>query len=403
VDYIIAHVYRARYLVKDIEILPLETKSDHNAMNFTLRRSKQPFQTKRLNLPPLKDDNNDVFHTLVQENAIPQPFLLLDETFKRSSLRNGSMNDQIDNNNLGARSGETKTNHEGDNVIKKVGMQPPMLNKDNFDQFFSYNPTKTILASNNEMAIPKKKKQIESTEQNIQELNTQGSSPNSLQTPLHNIKNSQNVFPIVELQKESSKTKEHQLELDEQTISKKELNITQRVENQYGMVETIHNSNAKSMQFEANFGPNFDPVAWVEQKTTRLIHKIIANGLSPKQDLKKSHYPIVVSHKKGYMTKSINGSHVVQTMKVSPTNKILLENDQSSKFLNPIEDEIAVHDHVMLHLKKKDLMTINSRPTFVAPPGLVHVARFDSSYNNVCIIHFLGTSSNATVHLKKVP
>jgi hypothetical protein len=103
------------------------------------------------------------------------------------------------------------------------------------------------------------------------------------------------------------------------------------------------------------------------------------------------------------MTRSINGLHMVQRMKVSPTNKILLENNQSSKFLNPIEDEIAVHDHVMLHLKKKDLMTINSRPTFVAPPGLVHVARFDSSYNNVCIIHFLGTLSNVTVHLKKVP
>jgi hypothetical protein len=176
------------------------------------------------------------------------------------------------------------------------------------------------------------------------------------------------------------------------------------VENQCGMGQKVHNSNAKSMQFEANFGPNFDPIAWVEQKTTRLIHKIIANGLSPNQDLKKSHYPIVVSHKKGYMTKSINGSsHMVQTMKVSPTNKILLENNQSSKFLNPIEDEIAVHDHVMLHLKKKDLMTINSRPTFVAPPGLVHVARFDSSYNNVCIIHFLGTLLNVTVHLKKVP
>ena len=39
-DYILAPVSRARYLVKDIEILPLEKKSDHNAMNFTLRRPK---------------------------------------------------------------------------------------------------------------------------------------------------------------------------------------------------------------------------------------------------------------------------------------------------------------------------------------------------------------------------
>jgi len=31
------------------------------------------------------------------------------------------MNDKIDNNNLGAMSGETKTNHEGDNAIKKSG------------------------------------------------------------------------------------------------------------------------------------------------------------------------------------------------------------------------------------------------------------------------------------------
>ncbi len=94
--------------------------------------------------------------------------------------------------------------------------------------------------------------------------------------------------------------KEHQLELDEQTISKKELNFTQRVENQSGMGEKIHNSNAKSMQFKAKFGPNFDPIAWVEQKTTHLIHKIIANGLSPNQDLKKSHYPIVVSQERLY-------------------------------------------------------------------------------------------------------
>lgn len=40
VDYILAPVSRARYLVKDIEILPLENKSDHNAMNFTLRRPR---------------------------------------------------------------------------------------------------------------------------------------------------------------------------------------------------------------------------------------------------------------------------------------------------------------------------------------------------------------------------
>jgi hypothetical protein len=40
VDYILAPVSRARYLVKDIEILPLEKKSDHNAMNFTLRRPR---------------------------------------------------------------------------------------------------------------------------------------------------------------------------------------------------------------------------------------------------------------------------------------------------------------------------------------------------------------------------
>lgn len=40
IDYLLAPVSRARYLVKDIQILPLEKKSDHNAMNFTLRRPR---------------------------------------------------------------------------------------------------------------------------------------------------------------------------------------------------------------------------------------------------------------------------------------------------------------------------------------------------------------------------
>ena len=38
VDYLLAPVSRARYLLKDLRILPLEKKSDHNAITFSLRR-----------------------------------------------------------------------------------------------------------------------------------------------------------------------------------------------------------------------------------------------------------------------------------------------------------------------------------------------------------------------------
>lgn len=45
IDYLLAPVSRARYLLKDIHILPLEKKLDHNAIHFTLRRPR-----------PLQDD-----------------------------------------------------------------------------------------------------------------------------------------------------------------------------------------------------------------------------------------------------------------------------------------------------------------------------------------------------------
>lgn len=95
VDYILAPVSRARYLVKDIDILPLEKKSDHNAMNFTLRRP-QPQSKPLLH----KSESEDHPNCIVPSSDVVEPLrqtetlrTQLEELLKRIEHNEQAAND----------------------------------------------------------------------------------------------------------------------------------------------------------------------------------------------------------------------------------------------------------------------------------------------------------------------
>jgi hypothetical protein len=130
--------------------------------------------------------------------------------------------------------------------------------------------------------------------------------------------------------------------------------------------------------------PGFNAVAWFEAKTSRLLNKILADGLS-QQDVRHRKpapiegHPVFPNFKKGYMTKNVDALTKVTTKKHNPNSNKLdvrLGCLGSTEYWSRKVEEVSISEPVFsLDKRVPELMTINSRPASVASPGLVHVAR----------------------------
>lgn len=138
----------------------------------------------------------------------------------------------------------------------------------------------------------------------------------------------------------------------------------------------------------------FDPAAWFEAKTSRLLNKILAEGSCGQQhEIHKKParimaHPIFPSlHKKTYMTRNFDPLNKQQHMTPKSTNVVnnnphfdqagVTNSKERNNISRKADDQVSVHEPIFL-LDKRDLMTVNSRPASVTSPGLVHVARYKS-------------------------
>lgn len=144
-------------------------------------------------------------------------------------------------------------------------------------------------------------------------------------------------------------------------------------------------SSRTNAMFEPPFGPEFDAVAWVEAKTTRLFNKILADGLGSQDRHKKpagiADHPIFPFHKKSYMTRQYHSLNRF----TAPSTKVhgsFTSSPSTSKEWNRKVEETLVQDAIR-QSDKRELMTINSRPASVTSPGIVHVARYQVSLTHI--------------------